>query len=66
MTERNNEDIEIRAACRIEECELCDDDVTVDGRYNAEGEFEAFNPEDLSCDAGGGLLVLDQTGGPND
>lgn len=46
MTMRRNEDVEVEFACDI----TCAAGTwMVDGRYNAEGEFEPFDEEDTDC-----------------
>jgi hypothetical protein len=46
---RRNEDQHVGFKCG--ECEETGDDVTweVEGRFNAAGEFEPFDADDLSC-----------------
>lgn len=60
MAKRKSEDVMIAAHCVNEACDSHEFEVYINGRYNAEGEFEAYDEIDVLCDECDNLLVMDE------
>ena len=56
MTRRRSEDVEITGYCQNDSCGATGCVVHISGRFNAEGEFEAHEEDDLTCDECGEVL----------
>jgi hypothetical protein len=57
MTKRKSEDVMSYAACDNEDCDMYCEDVEIHGRFNADGKFEEFESEDMTCNSCGSRLV---------